>query len=55
LDSDPKTHVDTTFFLFHKGIVHPNILIIPLFTHPQAFIVVYDLFLSAKHNWCYFK
>jgi len=33
-----------------KGLVHPKLKMIPLFTKPQGILIVFDFLLSAKHN-----
>jgi len=38
-----------------KGIVHPEMKIIPWFTQPQAILGVYDHLLSDEHNWSYIQ
>jgi len=38
-----------------KGIAHPKMKIIPLFTHPQDILGVYDYLLSDEHNPRYLK
>ncbi len=38
-----------------KGLVHPKMKMILLFTHPQAILGVYDFLLSDKSNQSYIK